>query len=531
MRVRIHHGAHEIGGNCVEVEHDGARIVLDVGRPLTADKGTHVPLPDIAGLSDDGQPGVLGVLISHHHQDHWGLVDQVRAGLPIYMGAATERILRAAAFWTRGLEVPVAGHLEHRVSFELGPFTITPYLNDHSAFDAYSLLVEAGGERLFYTGDIRGHGRKQGVFKQLLQDPPSDVDTLLMEGTNLQPGLPPKPVMTESSVEDAMVETFTSTAGMGLVVTSAQNIDRLVTIYRAAKRSGRRLVMDPYSADIARATGYDTIPRPHPDWELIHTYMPIWQAVRVKDAEAFDRLKGDDGIDTYRLFPENLAEDPGRYVLLFSSSDGNKLAKAGALEGAHCIYSLWAGYLDEPSGKRLRAFLDKYSVPLTHHHTSGHASIGDLQRLADAIDATQVIPIHTFGSDEFVDTFDNAVQRPDGEWWPVRPRFKTYDQRVEGDEYDCALVVPFSRGTPKRAPSVRGALLRIDDAKPAWVPGYRDEHDPKTAAGAWEYYAEGFGISQARGVFTVFLHDPADALHVIAELEQGLLDLRDREWW
>ena len=133
------------------------------------------------------------MLITHHHADHWGLVDQVRAGLPIYMGAATQRILRAAAFWTRGLDSRSPGLLRHREPFELGPFTVTPYLNDHSAFDAYSLLVEAGGARLFYTGDIRGHGRKAGIFEELLEDPPRDVDVLLMEGTNLQPGMPTSP--------------------------------------------------------------------------------------------------------------------------------------------------------------------------------------------------------------------------------------------------------------------------------------------------------------------------------------------------
>jgi ribonuclease J len=34
MRVRIHRGAREAGGSCVEIDHDGQRIVLDVARPL-----------------------------------------------------------------------------------------------------------------------------------------------------------------------------------------------------------------------------------------------------------------------------------------------------------------------------------------------------------------------------------------------------------------------------------------------------------------------------------------------------------------
>lgn len=95
MRVRIHRGAHEIGGNCVEVEHAGERIVLDVGRPLNAGRGEFVPLPDIAGLEHPDET-TRAVLVTHHHADHWGLADQVRAGVPIWMGAATERILRAA---------------------------------------------------------------------------------------------------------------------------------------------------------------------------------------------------------------------------------------------------------------------------------------------------------------------------------------------------------------------------------------------------------------------------------------------------
>jgi ribonuclease J len=69
--------------------------------------------------------------------------------------------------------------LRHREPFNHGGFRITPFLNDHSAFDAYSLLVEADGRRLFYTGDIRGHGRKAGIFEQLLRRPSEAIDVLL----------------------------------------------------------------------------------------------------------------------------------------------------------------------------------------------------------------------------------------------------------------------------------------------------------------------------------------------------------------
>jgi ribonuclease J len=52
MRVRIHRGAHEIGGSCVEIEHHGKRIVLDLGRPLDSGLDTDLPLPAVPGPVD-----------------------------------------------------------------------------------------------------------------------------------------------------------------------------------------------------------------------------------------------------------------------------------------------------------------------------------------------------------------------------------------------------------------------------------------------------------------------------------------------
>ena len=34
MRLTVHRGTKEIGGNCIEVATDSTRIILDVGKPL-----------------------------------------------------------------------------------------------------------------------------------------------------------------------------------------------------------------------------------------------------------------------------------------------------------------------------------------------------------------------------------------------------------------------------------------------------------------------------------------------------------------
>lgn len=155
MRTRIHRGSQEIGGSCIELEAAGQRLVLDIGLPLAAAPGEESPLPLIRGIAGRDS-SLVGVVLSHAHPDHYGLVDRVGSDVPIYTGAATARLLREAAFFTpSGAEIRLAGELEDRQPLRIGPFTVTPFLVDHSAFDAYALLIEAAGRRLFYSGDIR----------------------------------------------------------------------------------------------------------------------------------------------------------------------------------------------------------------------------------------------------------------------------------------------------------------------------------------------------------------------------------------
>jgi ribonuclease J len=78
---------------------------------------------------------------------------------------------------------------------------------------------------------------------------------------------------------------------------------------------------------------------------------------------------------------------------------------------------MWSGYLSQPSGLRLRAWLNEHDIPLHLIHSSGHATVQDLQRLATAVSARQVVPIHTQTPERFRDVFANVVQRQDGEWW------------------------------------------------------------------------------------------------------------------
>jgi len=416
MRARILRGAHEIGGSCVEVATPDSRIVLDLGKPLWAGWDEIVPLPSVPGLVDGSEPSLAGVVISHPHLDHYGLIDQVDARVPLFIGEEATTLLKAAAFFSSaGLELHPAGYLKDRVPFEVGAFTVTPFLMDHSAFDAYALLVEADGRRLFYTGDIRGHGRKAGLFEKLLHHPPRPIDVLLCEGTHIRHADGQEEVpRSEHDVEMSLAERMRETPGAVFVISSAQNVDRLVTVYRACMRAGRTLVTDLYTATLAHAIGRDTIPQPgFPNYKV---YVPNHQRVLVKESGEFDRM---DLIRECRVFPEWLATHANEVTLLLPSSTACELLRADVLANGVVAWSLWPGYLKEPSGTRLQQALKKAGVTFVLDHASGHAPVADLQRLVAGLQPSRLVPIHTEAADRFGEFFDNVEFHDDGEWWEV----------------------------------------------------------------------------------------------------------------
>lgn len=415
MRVRIHRGAHEIGGNCIEVESAGKRIVLDVGRPLSADWNDDIAPPDVSGFAD-ADSTLLAVIVSHPHLDHYGLVAGIRADVPVYIGQGAAQVLEAAAFFSpMSASIDAAGWLENRASFRLGPFELTPFLNDHSAFDAYSLVIEADGRRLFYSGDFRGHGRKASLFEHLVASPPTPIDTLLMEGTHVRskPGTHDDDQFeTESELEDRLLDLTKQTDGAVVMFGSSQNLDRVVTAFRAARRAGREFVFDLYGATVA-AAARSTIPQP--GFDGLRVYVPQAQRVKVKRAGEFHRTES---IRACRVFPEELAEHPERFLLHVPSSTARELVAGDVLDKSGvAAWSLWPGYLRQSSGQKLLALLAEHQIRLEHVHTSGHASVPDLRRLVDALQPAAVVPIHSEATDRFAALFSGVVQHADGEWW------------------------------------------------------------------------------------------------------------------
>jgi ribonuclease J len=420
LRACIHRGAHQIGGTCIELACQGQRILLDLGMPLDAgDADPATLLPAVSGLAA-ADPTLLGVVLSHGHGDHWGLLPYSGANVPVIAGTATRRILHAAAaFVPRMATLPPqpasVPDLADRQTVHLGPFAITPFLVDHSAYDAYALLIEAAGRRLFYSGDMRAHGRKAALFERLVAHPPPAVHAMLMEGSSLGRLRPGHAFETEAAIEMRLAEVFRTPGFVGMCA-SAQNIDRMVTLYRACKRTGRTLLLDLYAMEVLAATANASIPQA--GWPNLAVYVPEYQRRHIRRTGRFDLV---DRYRPHRIYQEALATLAPRAVMLFRPAmmpDIDLIPEAW--REARMIWSQWNGYLTADRNQAFQAALAERGVALSVIHTSGHASIDDLQRLAAAIAPDVLVPVHTFEAERFPALFGAQVRcRVDGEWWDV----------------------------------------------------------------------------------------------------------------
>lgn len=103
----------------------------------------------------------------------------------------------------------------------------------------------------------------------------------------------------------------------------------------------------------------------------------------------------------------------------FRGSMLRELSSAGCLADAGAVWLMWPGYLENEAGRRAGEALSQAGIQMTVVHASGHAPVKDLQRLAAAVDADTVVPIHTSTPERFVGLFERVTQHADGEWWEV----------------------------------------------------------------------------------------------------------------
>lgn len=366
-------GQDKIGANLIEISYGETKILVELGKSL--DGGDEVFEKEILNKP------YSAVVVSHYHEDHAGLIKNKR-DCPVYTGQGTYRIIKAMGDY-RGEEMPK--NIEEYYNgepFRVGEIKITPFLCDHSAYDSYMLLFEAGGQSILYTGDFRFHGRKDK--EKLLAALPKSVDVLIHEGTNIGKN---SCTMTEAELEVKAVEIMKSTDNPVFVLQSGTNIDRLVSIYRASKRSGRITYMDNYTSLIAAAAG-GSIPRPDVFKDVI-AFTP--HAVHGKREEMFMEIINKRGLKA-------IANGTKRFTMFVRPSMCEyikKILSAAHISEATLVYSMWRGYKENDEMAVFLSEMRAFGLKIIDLHTSGHASVEDIELLKRTVNAKETVCVHT----------------------------------------------------------------------------------------------------------------------------------------
>ncbi len=404
--IKIYNG-NQIGGCITVIASLEGKVIIDFGANLPGAEGADL-------VFDWEAEHVDAVLFTHYHGDHIGRFKEIPHSVSIYMGRVTRQVMTTIAKYTKDTEAFQILQDDTRVheiraaeSFAVKDIRITPYMVDHSAYDACMYLLETPDKTILHTGDFRGHGHRGRKLVTMIDTyicrrGKRKVDVLLTEGTMLS-RLTEK-VYSEADMMRDCIRLFEKHRYVFLICSST-NADTLATFYQAARRNGIKMFANPYvceQIDHFREAAAGHWERRNRDQKTAGNYLGTYNFKYVypyapeKVIPAYGSSKKD-------VTQEEIMRSEGFCIVIKADEPYKKWMERFRDLDPIVVYSMWEGYLN-PEHKaynaKYKAFLDSCDH-VRYMHTSGHATAELIAEVINTVNPTESIyPIHTENAKE-----------------------------------------------------------------------------------------------------------------------------------
>jgi ribonuclease J len=257
-------GSDEIGMNVNLYGCQGKWVMVDLGITFSNSEypGTELILPDLEFIEDRAKD-LLGIVLTHGHEDHIGAVPYLAAdlGVPLYATPFTAALIKGKLEEQGLLDeielniIPMGG------AFDLGPFKFQLMPLAHSILEMSACVIDTPYGRIFHTGDWKLDEQpvigQPSTEEQIRKVGDEGVLALVCDSTN---AFNNDDSGSEGSVYADLLKSVTEARGRVVITTFASNAARLHTLGEVAKASGRKLCFAGRSLnriiEASQATGY-----------------------------------------------------------------------------------------------------------------------------------------------------------------------------------------------------------------------------------------------------------------------------------
>ena len=253
-------GSGEIGMNVNLYGCQGKWLMVDLGMTFGANEypGTELVFADLEFI-EERKADLLGVVLTHAHEDHIGAVPYFakELGVPLWATPFTAKLVTdklEEAGIAGDIELNVIDHLDR---FELGPFGIRYLPLAHSIAEGNALLIDTPFGTVFHTGDWKLDDEPlvgtPTTEAELTAIGDAGILALVCDSTNV---FNPEASGSEGEVRRGLIAEVKKHAGKRVLVTTfASNVARLETLGEVARVTKRKLCVAGRSLDRIIRTG------------------------------------------------------------------------------------------------------------------------------------------------------------------------------------------------------------------------------------------------------------------------------------